>query len=169
MCLAERQEAQSPAQIATRREAQALGSAGIAGQAHPHLRRAYQRQQQPRQPICFDQTPLLVLVYKLVYEPRQQAGQSLAVFGVGGVGMSAVMAARLAGASRILAIDRNVARLDLAIELGATHAVVAGDDAVARIRAIVPRGVDLSLNTTWAAPCSIRPSNAWPLRASPPS
>ena len=83
---------------------------------------------------------------------RLQAGQSLAVFGVGGVGMSAVMAARLAGASRILAIDRNVARLDLAMELGATHAGVAGDDAVARIRAIVPRGVDLSLNTTWAAP-----------------
>ena len=79
---------------------------------------------------------------------RLQAGQSLAVFGVGGVGMSAVMAARLAGASRIIAVDHNAARLDLAVELGATHAVAAGEAAAAGIRAVVRRGVDLSLNTT---------------------
>ena len=79
---------------------------------------------------------------------HMQTGQSLVVFGVGGVGMSAVLAARLVGASRIIAVDQNEERLDLAIDLGATHAIRAGAEVVADIRKIVPRGVDRSLNTT---------------------
>jgi len=82
---------------------------------------------------------------------HMQTGQSLVVFGVGGVGMSAVLAARLVGAARIIAVDQNVERLNLAVDLGATHAVRAGAEVVAEIRKIVPRGVDRSLNTT-AAP-----------------
>ncbi|MGH2926936.1 MAG: zinc-binding dehydrogenase, partial [Solirubrobacteraceae bacterium] len=46
-------------------------------------------------------------------------GDSIAIFGTGGVGLSAVMAARLVGASRIVAVDINPARLELARELGA--------------------------------------------------
>lgn len=49
------------------------------------------------------------------------AGSSIAVFGAGGVGLSAVMAARVAGAATIAAVDVNPARLELARELGATH------------------------------------------------
>ncbi|RQZ31720.1 NAD(P)-dependent alcohol dehydrogenase [Burkholderia sp. Bp9017] len=48
-------------------------------------------------------------------------GKSLAVFGAGSVGLSAVMAARVAGATTIVAIDVHEERLDLARELGATH------------------------------------------------
>ena len=44
---------------------------------------------------------------------RVGAGSSIAIFGVGGVGLSAVMAARLVGAERIVAIDTNPARLGL--------------------------------------------------------
>lgn len=51
-----------------------------------------------------------------------QAGQGVAVFGVGAVGLAAVMAARLAGADPIVAIDRRPRRLALARELGASHA-----------------------------------------------
>ncbi len=64
------------------------------------------------------------------------AGASVAVIGLGGVGLSAVMGARLAGAGRIVAVDRVAAKLDLAAELGATDLVLAGDDAVATARAI---------------------------------
>ena len=78
-------------------------------------------------------------------------GQNIAVFGVGGVGMSAVMAARLAGAHRIIAVDQSAERLEMAAELGATDVVRADGDTVKRILAIVPRGVDHTLNTT-AAP-----------------
>ncbi|MXP24966.1 alcohol dehydrogenase catalytic domain-containing protein [Altererythrobacter indicus] len=76
-------------------------------------------------------------------------GQSLAVFGVGGVGLSAIMAARLVGAQHIVAVDINPERLELARSLGATHTVLAtGDDTVQQIRQITGRGVEFTLNTT---------------------
>ena len=82
---------------------------------------------------------------------RWETGLSLVVFGVGGVGMSAVMAAKLAGASRIIAVDQHQSRLDLAVEVGATHALQAGPDVVGKIKQILPRGVDRTLNTTTVA------------------
>ena len=80
-----------------------------------------------------------------------QPGQSLAVFGTGGVGLSAVMAARLAGAARIVAVDMSEERLELARELGATDCL-RGDEEnlVGKLRAITGRGVDASVNTTTA-------------------
>jgi aryl-alcohol dehydrogenase len=52
-----------------------------------------------------------------------QPGTSVAVFGSGAVGLAAVMAAKVAGATTIVAVDLQQHRLDLALELGATHAV----------------------------------------------
>jgi aryl-alcohol dehydrogenase len=76
-------------------------------------------------------------------------GDTIAVFGTGGVGLSAVMAARLVGARRIVAVDVNRERLELARELGATDCVPADEDGVAeKIRAVTGRGVDFSFNTT---------------------
>ena len=53
-----------------------------------------------------------------------RAGQDFAVFGAGGVGLSAVMAARIAGARRIVAVEPLAWRRELALELGATHAQI---------------------------------------------
>ena len=79
------------------------------------------------------------------------AGDSLAVFGSGGVGLAAIMAARLVGVSRIIAIDRVPRRLELARELGATHTLDATHgDTVAAIREITGHGADFSFNTTLA-------------------
>ena len=76
-------------------------------------------------------------------------GDSIAIFGTGGVGLSAVMAARLVGAKQIVAVDINRARLDLALELGATHVIDAGGEEVAKqVRAVTGRGVSFSFNTT---------------------
>ncbi len=78
-----------------------------------------------------------------------RAGESLAVFGVGSVGLSAVMAARVVGAQPIVAIDVHSQRLDLARDLGATHAIDARDgDVSARVRDITRRGVNYSLETS---------------------
>ena len=77
------------------------------------------------------------------------AGESLAVFGVGSVGLSAVMAARAAGAGRIIAVDVVPERLSLAKELGATDAIDPREtDPVARIMELTGSGVDFALNTT---------------------
>ena len=68
-------------------------------------------------------------------------GSSAVVFGLGGVGLSAVMGARLAGCNPIVAVDVVDAKLELATELGATHVVRADDpDGLARIREITGGG-----------------------------
>jgi len=64
------------------------------------------------------------------------AGATVAVIGLGGVGLSCVMGAVLAEAGRIVAIDRVPAKLSTAGELGATDGLLAGDDRTATIEAL---------------------------------
>jgi aryl-alcohol dehydrogenase len=80
---------------------------------------------------------------------RPQPGSSLAVFGAGGVGLSAVMGAVICGCEPIIAVDVLPARLELAIELGATHAINANDtDPVEAIGELTGSGVEASLETS---------------------
>jgi S-(hydroxymethyl)glutathione dehydrogenase/alcohol dehydrogenase len=62
---------------------------------------------------------------------RVPTGSSVVVIGLGGVGLAVVMGAVLAGATRIVAVDRVPAKLDLALGLGATDTVLAGSDPAA--------------------------------------
>jgi S-(hydroxymethyl)mycothiol dehydrogenase len=61
-------------------------------------------------------------------------GDSVAVIGCGGVGDAAIAGARLAGATTIIAIDRDPRKLEWAKELGATHTLEAGNDVVERVQ-----------------------------------
>ena len=81
-----------------------------------------------------------------VLNPR--IGSSMAVFGAGAVGMSAIMAARLRGCSTIIAVDLVEERLALALELGATAVVNAHScDPVAQIREITHgKGVENAID-----------------------
>ena len=80
-------------------------------------------------------------------------GHSLAVFGTGSVGLSAIMAARLVGATSIIAIDLNADRLRLARELGATHTINPAEaDVLPELTAVCPAGVRFSLETTGSVP-----------------
>ncbi len=82
---------------------------------------------------------------------RVPAGASFAAFGAGAVGLAAVMAARAAGATKVIAVDVNPARLALALELGATHVVNSKDvNPVEEIRRLTG-GADFTLE------CSGRP------------
>jgi alcohol dehydrogenase/S-(hydroxymethyl)glutathione dehydrogenase/alcohol dehydrogenase len=65
---------------------------------------------------------------------RVGVGDSVAVLGCGGVGLSAVQGARVAGAAKIIAIDVHAERLELAERMGATHTVKAGAEAVKQVR-----------------------------------
>jgi len=77
------------------------------------------------------------------------AGSSFAVTGAGAVGLSAVMAAHVTGATTIIAVDVVDSRLELARELGATHVINGSEtDAVEEIRRITGSGVDYALDTT---------------------
>lgn len=64
------------------------------------------------------------------------AGASVAVIGLGGVGLSCVMGAVVAGASRIVAVDRVPAKLEAALGVGATDTVLAGDEAASTVEAL---------------------------------
>jgi aryl-alcohol dehydrogenase len=80
---------------------------------------------------------------------RPEPGSSIAVFGTGAVGMSAIMAAVAAGCTTIIGIDIKPGRLELARELGATHAINgAEEDAVEAISGITGSGANYSLETT---------------------
>jgi aryl-alcohol dehydrogenase len=81
---------------------------------------------------------------------RVSPGSSVAVFGAGSVGLCAVMAAKLSGATTIVAVNRRASRLALAAEFGATHLVSPDDaDPVEAIReATGGRGVEFAFDTT---------------------
>ena len=89
----------------------------------------------------------------ILNELRPPAGSSVAISGSGAVGLAAVMAARVAGATTIIAIDVHDSRLELARELGATHVINARSaDTTERLLHITGgKGVDFILDTT-AAP-----------------
>jgi aryl-alcohol dehydrogenase len=77
------------------------------------------------------------------------AGAGIAVFGTGAVGLAAVMAARIVGATPIIGVDIVPWRLELALELGATYTIDARrEDVAARIAGITGSGVHFVVDTT---------------------
>jgi len=92
-----------------------------------------------------------------------RAGESIVIFGCGGVGLSAVMGARMAGAGHIIAVDVLDSKLEKAKELGATHTINASqDDPAGKVMEILGGGADYALefignvNVTAQAFASIR-------------
>ncbi|WP_330242692.1 MULTISPECIES: NAD(P)-dependent alcohol dehydrogenase [unclassified Streptomyces] len=78
-----------------------------------------------------------------------EAGASVVIIGAGTVGLAAVMAAKVAGASPVIAVDIVPERLDLARELGATHTVNGKEeDTAARIAELTRGGADYVLEIT---------------------
>ncbi len=75
-------------------------------------------------------------------------GQSLAVFGAGGIGLSAILAARLMNADPIIAVDVVEKKLDQAKAMGATHAINAKQqDTVAAIHSLTKGGADFAIES----------------------
>ena len=81
---------------------------------------------------------------------KPEPGDSFAVFGVGAVGLSGLMAAKVACCDPIIAVDVHDSRLELARELGATHTInhTGRNDVVTEIRKITGEGVRFSLETS---------------------
>jgi len=78
-------------------------------------------------------------------------GSSLVVFGAGAVGLGGVMAAAVAEAATIIAVDLHQHRLDLALDLGATHVIDgSSSDVVAQVQALTGGGAHYALDTTGA-------------------
>ncbi|MET7937942.1 Zn-dependent alcohol dehydrogenase [Streptomyces sp. NPDC005322] len=95
------------------------------------------------------------------HSARVRQGESVAVFGVGGVGLAVLQAARIAGAGTIVAVDVSPAKEELARAAGATEFVTADEETAKRIRALTGgHGADVAIEcvgradtirTAWSA------------------
>ncbi|MBC2903346.1 Zn-dependent alcohol dehydrogenase [Streptomyces cupreus] len=85
--------------------------------------------------------------YGAVHHSAQvRAGETVAVYGVGGVGLAALQSARIAGASRIVAVDVSPAKEELARAAGATEYVIASENTAREIRGLTGKqGVDVAI------------------------
>ncbi|MCB1570754.1 MAG: zinc-dependent alcohol dehydrogenase family protein [Dokdonella sp.] len=91
---------------------------------------------------------VLTGVGAVINTARVQPGESVAVFGLGGVGLSALLGARAVSAFPLIAIDVVEEKLALARELGASHCVDARhEDAVAVVRDLSRGGVDYAIES----------------------
>jgi alcohol dehydrogenase len=96
---------------------------------------------------------VLTGVGAVINTARVEPGASVAVVGLGGVGLSAVLGAKLAGARRIVAVDLSDDKLAFAQKLGATDAInAASPDAVEAIRALTGGGVEVAFDMAGAVP-----------------
>lgn len=89
----------------------------------------------------------------VLHTARVERGTSVAVFGLGGIGLNVVQGARLAGAAKIIGIDVNPAREAIARHFGATDFVDPGQhsgDIVGQIRALTGGGADYSFECVGA-------------------
>jgi alcohol dehydrogenase len=96
---------------------------------------------------------VLTGVGAVINTARVQAGSTVAVLGLGGVGFSALLAAVASGAREVVAIDLNDDKLRLASELGATATFEAGQPDVAEdVKALTRGGVDYAFEMAGAIP-----------------
>lgn len=96
---------------------------------------------------------VLTGVGAVVNTGKVTAGASALIVGLGGVGLSALLGAVASGAQPLVAVDVHPQKLELALSLGATHAVNAKDpDAVAKIREATRGGADYAFEFAGAVP-----------------
>jgi alcohol dehydrogenase len=90
---------------------------------------------------------VLTGVGAVINSAELRMGDSAAIFGLGGVGLAALLGAHAAGATPIVAVDVIESKLELARELGATHTVLAGEGTVEEVRAATGGGADKAIET----------------------
>jgi S-(hydroxymethyl)glutathione dehydrogenase/alcohol dehydrogenase len=112
----------------------------------PEISLAKVRKDAPLEKVCLLGCAVTTGIGAVLHTARVEPGSSVAVFGLGGVGLSVVQGAVMAGAERIIGIDLNPAKFDLARQLGATEFLNPKDvdDVVAAIVDTTDGGVDYS-------------------------
>lgn len=96
----------------------------------------------PLEIVCVLGCGVMTGVGAVLNTAKVEAGSTVAILGCGGVGLAAIQGARIAGAKAIIAIDTVASRRELALSLGATHALdPAAGDIVKSVKKLVPGGV----------------------------
>lgn len=112
----------------------------------PEIAVAKVRPDAPFDKICYIGCGVTTGVGAVAFTMKVEAGATVAVFGLGGIGLNVIQGARLVGASRIIGIDTNPGKVPLATQFGMTDFLnpTELDDVVAEIVAMTGGGVDYS-------------------------
>jgi S-(hydroxymethyl)glutathione dehydrogenase/alcohol dehydrogenase len=112
----------------------------------PEIAVAKVRPDAPFDKICYIGCGVTTGVGAVAFTMKVEAGATVAVFGLGGIGLNVIQGARLVGASRIIGIDTNPSKVPLATQFGMTDFLnpTEVDDVVAEIVAMTRGGVDYS-------------------------
>lgn len=109
----------------------------------------------PLQAACLIGCAVMTGAGAAMKRARVEPGSTAVVFGAGGIGLSAVQGARIAGATTIIVIDSNPEKEHLAKAMGATHFIGRdGVDGAAEIRDLCPAGVDFAFECVGSAALS---------------
>ncbi len=89
----------------------------------PEISLAKINKEAPLEEVCLLGCGVTTGMGAVMNTAKVKAGDTVAIFGLGGIGLSAVIGARMAGASRIIGIDINTSKFELAKQLGATDVI----------------------------------------------
>ncbi|ELB1137476.1 S-(hydroxymethyl)glutathione dehydrogenase/class III alcohol dehydrogenase [Vibrio parahaemolyticus] len=89
----------------------------------PEISLAKVNKQAPLEEVCLLGCGVTTGMGAVLNTAKVEKGDTVAIFGLGGIGLSAIIGARMAGASRIIGIDINESKFDLAKQLGATDVI----------------------------------------------
>jgi S-(hydroxymethyl)glutathione dehydrogenase / alcohol dehydrogenase len=112
----------------------------------PEIAVAKIRADAPFDKVCYIGCGVTTGIGAVVFTARVEPGSTVAVFGLGGIGLNVVQGARMVGAERIIGIDTNPAKAPLAERFGMTDFINAAEspDVVAEVIAMTNGGVDYS-------------------------
>ncbi|WP_114394074.1 S-(hydroxymethyl)glutathione dehydrogenase/class III alcohol dehydrogenase [Oleisolibacter albus] len=114
----------------------------------PEIALAKIRPDAPFEKVCYIGCGVTTGIGAVINTAKVQAGENVAVFGLGGIGLNVIQAARMVGADKIIGVDINPARQEMARKFGMTHFVnpdeVGRDKVVQAIIDLTDGGVDYS-------------------------
>ncbi|RMB07662.1 S-(hydroxymethyl)glutathione dehydrogenase/class III alcohol dehydrogenase [Eilatimonas milleporae] len=118
----------------------------------PEIAVAKVRKDAPFDKICYIGCGVTTGIGAVIYTARVEAGATVAVFGLGGIGLNVIQAARMVGADRIIGVDVNPAKRAMAEKFGMTHFInpleVGADKVVDAIVDATDGGADYSFDCT---------------------
>ncbi len=118
----------------------------------PEIAVAKVRQDAPFDKICYIGCGVTTGIGAVIYTAKVEPGATVAVFGLGGIGLNVIQGARMVGADRIIGIDINPAKQAMAEKFGMTHFLnpneIGAERVVAAIQDLSDGGVDYSFDCT---------------------
>ncbi|MGO4448493.1 S-(hydroxymethyl)glutathione dehydrogenase/class III alcohol dehydrogenase [Phyllobacterium sp. TAF24] len=118
----------------------------------PEIALAKVREDAPFDKICYIGCGVTTGIGAVIYTGKVWPGANVVVFGLGGIGLNVIQGARMVGADKIIGVDLNPAKVEIAKKFGMTHFVnpneVGNDKVVQAIQDLTDGGADFSFDAT---------------------